>query len=201
MEITTQSLASVKRGLQKLFDKSYQGIADPWWKLVALLTTSTGADEEYHWLGAIPGLREMSGGHRGIPGFSQVPGLSDCAKCVCDLPNSFNSWEPNSKIDHSWPQIHTHIHFCQDNDVDYFRSCCQFYTKYEIDYRIPPYRLRTGRLLFSITRETASSRSGCGKGAGNTQPAPGVPGEKLVARRNIAARTREIQHARPVWKC
>jgi len=61
MEITTQSLASVKRGLQKLFDKSYQGIADPWWKLLALLTTSTGADEEYHWLGAIPGLRELVG--------------------------------------------------------------------------------------------------------------------------------------------
>ena len=61
MEITTQSLASVKRGLQKLFDKSYHGIADMWWQKLALRTTSVGADEEYHWLGSIPGLRELLG--------------------------------------------------------------------------------------------------------------------------------------------
>jgi len=61
MEITTQSLTSVKRGLQKIFDAAYQGIADGWWKQLALSTTSTGSDEEYHWLGAVPGLKELVG--------------------------------------------------------------------------------------------------------------------------------------------
>lgn len=61
MEITTQSLASVKRGLQKIFDTAYQGIATPWWEQLALVTNSTGAEEEYHWLGAVPGLKELIG--------------------------------------------------------------------------------------------------------------------------------------------
>lgn len=61
MEITTTSLASVKRGLQKIFDKSYHGISDQWWTKLALKVSSTGAEEEYHWLGAIPGLKELLG--------------------------------------------------------------------------------------------------------------------------------------------
>ena len=61
MEITTQSLTSAKRGLQKIFDNAYQGIAEMWWKQLALSTTSNGSDEEYHWLGAVPGLKELIG--------------------------------------------------------------------------------------------------------------------------------------------
>ncbi len=61
MEITTQSLASVKRGLQRIFDSAYQGIAEAWWKQLALESSSTGAEEEYHWLGAVPGLKELTG--------------------------------------------------------------------------------------------------------------------------------------------
>jgi phage major head subunit gpT-like protein len=61
MEITTQSLNSVKKGFQKLFDKAYQGIPDPWFLQLAMESSSTGAEEEYHWLGAIPGMEEMLG--------------------------------------------------------------------------------------------------------------------------------------------
>jgi phage major head subunit gpT-like protein len=61
MEITTISLASVKRGFQKLFDQAYQGIVDPWFLQLAMESTSTGAEEEYHWLGAIPGMKELVG--------------------------------------------------------------------------------------------------------------------------------------------
>lgn len=61
MEITTQSLTSAKRGLQKIFDAAYQGITDMWWMQLALRTNSTGSDEEYHWLGAVPGLKELVG--------------------------------------------------------------------------------------------------------------------------------------------
>ncbi|MEI6036158.1 MAG: Mu-like prophage major head subunit gpT family protein [Verrucomicrobiae bacterium] len=56
MEITTQSLASVKRGLQTIFDAAYHGVTEMWWPQLSLQTSSTGAEEEYHWLGAIPGL-------------------------------------------------------------------------------------------------------------------------------------------------
>jgi phage major head subunit gpT-like protein len=61
MEITTKSLESVKRGFQRIFDASYQGVADMWWQQLALRTTSTGSEEEYHWLGAVPGLKELIG--------------------------------------------------------------------------------------------------------------------------------------------
>lgn len=61
MEITTQSLTSVRKGLTKIFDEAYQGITDQWWRQLALVTPSTGAEEEYHWLGAVPGLRELTG--------------------------------------------------------------------------------------------------------------------------------------------
>ena len=61
MEITTQSLTSVKRGLQSVFDAAYHGVTEQWWTQLSLQTTSTGAEEEYHWLGAIPGLKELVG--------------------------------------------------------------------------------------------------------------------------------------------
>lgn len=62
MEITTKNLESAKRGLQKVFDLAYiAGVAEPWWKTYVMLTTSNGAEEEYHWLGAAPGLRELVG--------------------------------------------------------------------------------------------------------------------------------------------
>lgn len=61
MEITTQSLVSAKRGLQKVFDKAYHGITELWWLALALKSNSTGAEEEYHWLGSIPGLKELLG--------------------------------------------------------------------------------------------------------------------------------------------
>lgn len=61
MEITTQSLTSVKKGLSKIFDKAYHGISDPWWKKIAMETTSNGAEEEYHFLGALSGLKELLG--------------------------------------------------------------------------------------------------------------------------------------------
>ncbi|HEY8898874.1 MAG TPA: Mu-like prophage major head subunit gpT family protein [Chthoniobacterales bacterium] len=61
MEISTAALNSVKKGFQKLFDKAYQGIPDPWFLQLAMESSSTGAEEEYHWLGAIPGMEELLG--------------------------------------------------------------------------------------------------------------------------------------------
>jgi phage major head subunit gpT-like protein len=61
MEITTQSLTSAKRGLQTIFDKAYHGVADMWWPQLATRTHSTGAEEEYHLLGAVPGMKELVG--------------------------------------------------------------------------------------------------------------------------------------------
>lgn len=61
MEINQQNLNSARRGLQKLFDNAYQGITDLWWQPLVLQVNSTGAEEEYHWLGAIPGLKELLG--------------------------------------------------------------------------------------------------------------------------------------------
>jgi len=61
MEISTQSLASAKLHLQSIFDKAYQGINDMWWQQLALRIKSNAGVEEYHWLGAVLGLKEILG--------------------------------------------------------------------------------------------------------------------------------------------
>ncbi len=51
---------SLREGFQTIFLKAYNA-ATPVWPKIATKTTSTGASEEYGWLGNVPGIREMNG--------------------------------------------------------------------------------------------------------------------------------------------
>lgn len=51
---------SLRQGFQTIFLKAYNA-ATPVWPKIATKTTSTGASEDYGWLGNVPGIREMKG--------------------------------------------------------------------------------------------------------------------------------------------
>lgn len=51
---------TLREGFQTIFLKAYN-TATPVWSRFATKTTSTGASEEYGWLGNVPGIREMNG--------------------------------------------------------------------------------------------------------------------------------------------
>lgn len=51
---------SLRQGFQTIFLKAYNA-ATPVWPKIATKTTSTGASEDYGWLGNVPGIREMNG--------------------------------------------------------------------------------------------------------------------------------------------
>lgn len=51
---------TLREGFQTIFLKAYNA-ATPVWPRLATKTTSTGASEDYGWLGNIPGMREMNG--------------------------------------------------------------------------------------------------------------------------------------------
>ena len=51
---------SLRQGFQTIFLKAYNS-ATPVWPKIATKTTSTGASEDYGWLGNVPGIREMNG--------------------------------------------------------------------------------------------------------------------------------------------
>lgn len=51
---------SLREGFQTIFLKAYNA-ATPKWDMLATKTTSTGASEDYGWLGNVPGIREMDG--------------------------------------------------------------------------------------------------------------------------------------------
>ena len=61
LAITTTSLSAVLTGFRAVFLEAYQGVTDAWHKQLAMITESTGESEEYHWLGAVPGLRKLLG--------------------------------------------------------------------------------------------------------------------------------------------
>ena len=60
MIITRSSLRAMFKGFQVLF-KSGMGMAEPWGSKVARTLPSTGEEETYSWLTAIPGLRHWVG--------------------------------------------------------------------------------------------------------------------------------------------
>jgi phage major head subunit gpT-like protein len=60
MQINQSTLAALFKGYRTLFLEAYQGAA-PSWQEVALRTASASAQEIYHWLGSVPGMRELIG--------------------------------------------------------------------------------------------------------------------------------------------
>jgi len=60
MQINQSTLAALFKGYRTLFLEAYQG-AKTIWEQIALRTPSTAAEEIYHWLGSVPGMRELVG--------------------------------------------------------------------------------------------------------------------------------------------
>lgn len=60
MQINQTTLAALFKGYRTLFLEAFHG-AQPKWPLLAQKTTSGSAEEIYHWLGAIPGMKELVG--------------------------------------------------------------------------------------------------------------------------------------------
>lgn len=60
MQINQSTLAALFKGYRTLFLEAYQAAATMW-EQIALRTPSTAAEEIYHWLGSVPGMRELVG--------------------------------------------------------------------------------------------------------------------------------------------
>lgn len=60
MQINQGNLAALFRGYRYLYMEAYQG-AKPFWDQIAMRTPSAAAEEVYHWLGAVPGMRKLVG--------------------------------------------------------------------------------------------------------------------------------------------
>jgi phage major head subunit gpT-like protein len=60
MQINQSNLSALFKGYRTFFLEAYQG-AKTTWDQIALRTPSTAAVEIYHWLGSVPGMRELVG--------------------------------------------------------------------------------------------------------------------------------------------
>lgn len=60
MQINQANLAALFRGYRVQFMEAYQG-ATPFWDQIAMRTPSSSAQELYHWLGAVPGMKQLLG--------------------------------------------------------------------------------------------------------------------------------------------
>lgn len=60
MQINQATLAALFKGYRVQYMEAYQA-AKPFWDQIAMRTTSTSAEELYHWLGAVPGMRKLIG--------------------------------------------------------------------------------------------------------------------------------------------
>ncbi|MGC3991690.1 MAG: Mu-like prophage major head subunit gpT family protein [Chthoniobacteraceae bacterium] len=60
MQINQATLAALFKGYRVQFLEAYQA-GQPMWPQVAMKTTSGSAEEIYHWLGAVPGMRKLAG--------------------------------------------------------------------------------------------------------------------------------------------
>lgn len=60
MQLNQSSLAQLFTGFKVLFNEGIQS-ADPQWSKFAMLSPSDKASELYHWLGAIPSMKELLG--------------------------------------------------------------------------------------------------------------------------------------------
>lgn len=58
MQINVANLAALYRGYRVQYLEAYQA-AKPLWPEVAMKTPSSAAEELYHWLGAVPGMRHL----------------------------------------------------------------------------------------------------------------------------------------------
>jgi phage major head subunit gpT-like protein len=58
MQINTANLAALYRGYRVQYLEAYQA-ATPLWMQIAMKTPSSSAEELYHWLGAVPGMRKL----------------------------------------------------------------------------------------------------------------------------------------------
>ena len=60
MQINQANLSALFRGYRVQFMEAYQG-AVPFWDQIAMRTPSSSAQELYHWLGAVPGMKQLLG--------------------------------------------------------------------------------------------------------------------------------------------
>jgi phage major head subunit gpT-like protein len=60
MQINVANLAALFRGYRVQYLEAYQA-AKPQWPEIAMKTSSSSAEELYHWLGAVPGMRKLVG--------------------------------------------------------------------------------------------------------------------------------------------
>lgn len=58
MQINQATLQSLYKGFRVLFLEAYQA-GKVFWPQLAMQTTSSNAEEIYHWLGAVPGMRKL----------------------------------------------------------------------------------------------------------------------------------------------
>src|ERR1017187_2949933 len=60
MKIKQATLQALFKGYRVQFLDAYQG-AKPMWPGIAMQTPSNAAEEIYHWLGSVPGMRKLVG--------------------------------------------------------------------------------------------------------------------------------------------
>lgn len=61
MLVNAANVAELFRGFRVIFMEAYHGVGTPDWESFAMRVESTGAEERYDWLGAMPTLRELIG--------------------------------------------------------------------------------------------------------------------------------------------
>jgi phage major head subunit gpT-like protein len=60
MQINQSAIAALYKGYKTLFLEAFHG-AKPLWDQLAMRAPSTAGEEKYHWLGAVPGMKEIIG--------------------------------------------------------------------------------------------------------------------------------------------
>jgi phage major head subunit gpT-like protein len=60
MQINNATISALFKGYRVQYLEAYQG-AKPMWPDIAMKTTSNAAEEIYHWLGSVPGMRRLIG--------------------------------------------------------------------------------------------------------------------------------------------
>ncbi len=61
MLVNTANIQAIFKGYRVIFQGAYQGLKNTLWESIAMRTNSTGESEDYSWLAAIPGMRELLG--------------------------------------------------------------------------------------------------------------------------------------------
>jgi hypothetical protein len=61
MLVNAANVAEIFRNFRVIFMDAYHGATQPEWEMLAMRVESSGAEESYDWLGAIPTMRELIG--------------------------------------------------------------------------------------------------------------------------------------------